>query len=189
MSCRTSWRRMPRRIARRRSCDRRSTGREAVTRGRDARHRKQPPQVRGREMAFRRFRFTAASRSQHGQLSAQPRRCRAFQRRSLHNPIYRPSSSCIANRWFVEFTAYALASRLRASRMEARATKAPKVSVRFSKSLARRRLRPNQEKVRSTTRRRGRIRLLGHALTLLPLAGREGQGRAGREPAPDQIRG
>jgi hypothetical protein len=74
MSCRTSSRNMPRRIARRRSCDRRSKGREAVTRGRDARHRKQPPQVRGREMAFRRFRFTAASRSQQGQLSALTRR-------------------------------------------------------------------------------------------------------------------
>src|SRR5712672_3235890 len=33
--------------------------------------------------------------------------------------------------------------------MEARATKPPRVSARFSKSLARRRLRPNQEKVRS----------------------------------------
>ena len=40
--------------------------------------------------------------------------------------------------------------------MEARATKAPRVSARFSKSLARRRLRPNQEKVRSTTQRRGK---------------------------------
>lgn len=40
--------------------------------------------------------------------------------------------------------------------MEARATKAPRVLARFSKSLARRRLRPNQEKVRSTTQRRGR---------------------------------
>ena len=35
-------------------------------------------------------------------------------------------------------------------------TKVAKVSVRFSKSLARRRLRPNQEKVRSTTQRRGK---------------------------------
>src|SRR6266446_2781282 len=51
---------------------------------------------------------------------------------------------------------YALASRLRASWMEARATKAPRVSARFSKSLARRRLRLKQEKVRSTTQRRGR---------------------------------
>ena len=39
--------------------------------------------------------------------------------------------------------------------MEARATKAPRVSARFSKSLARRRFLPNQEKVRSTTQRRG----------------------------------
>ena len=40
--------------------------------------------------------------------------------------------------------------------MEARVTKVSRVSARFSKSLARRRLRPNQEKVRSTTQRRGR---------------------------------
>src|SRR5258708_5395912 len=40
--------------------------------------------------------------------------------------------------------------------MEGRATKAPRVSARFSKSLESRRLRPNQEKVRSTTQRRGR---------------------------------
>jgi hypothetical protein len=43
---------------------------------------------------------------------------------------------------------YALASRLRASWIEARVTKVAKVSARFSKFLARRRLRPNQEKVR-----------------------------------------
>jgi hypothetical protein len=60
----------------------------------------------------------------------------------------------IAGRRFVEFTTYALASRLIASWMEARVTKVTKVSARFSKSLARRRLRPNQEKVRSTTQRR-----------------------------------
>jgi hypothetical protein len=48
------------------------------------------------------------------------------------------------------------ASRLRASWMEARVTRVARVSARFSKSLARRRLRPNQEKVRSTTQRRGR---------------------------------
>ncbi len=35
--------------------------------------------------------------------------------------------------------------------MEATVTKAARVSARFSKSLASRRLRPNQEKVRSTT--------------------------------------
>ena len=40
--------------------------------------------------------------------------------------------------------------------MKARVTKVARVSARFSKSLARRRLRPNQEKVRSTTQRRGR---------------------------------
>ena len=62
----------------------------------------------------------------------------------------------IAARRFVEFTTYARASRLIASWMKARVTKVTKVSARFSKSLARRRLRPNQEKVRSTTQRRGR---------------------------------
>ena len=41
--------------------------------------------------------------------------------------------------------------------MEAKVTKVAKVSARFSKSLARRRLRPNQEKVRSTTQRRGKM--------------------------------
>jgi hypothetical protein len=51
---------------------------------------------------------------------------------------------------------YALASRLRASWMEAKVTKVARVSVRFSKSLARRRLHPNQEKGRPTTQRRGR---------------------------------
>jgi hypothetical protein len=40
--------------------------------------------------------------------------------------------------------------------MQARVTKVASVSARFSKSLARRLLRPNQEKVRSTTQRRGR---------------------------------
>jgi hypothetical protein len=39
--------------------------------------------------------------------------------------------------------------------MEARVTKVARVSGRFSKSLARRRLRPNQEKVPSTTQRCG----------------------------------
>ncbi len=52
----------------------------------------------------------------------------------------------------VEFTAYALASRLRASWMEARVTKVARVSARFSKSLARRRFRPNHEKVRPDRR-------------------------------------
>jgi len=49
----------------------------------------------------------------------------------------------IAGRRFVEFTTYALASRLVASRMEARLTKVIKVFARFSKPSARRRLRPN----------------------------------------------
>ena len=57
-------------------------------------------------------------------LSARPRHCRGFGRWSLHQPICRPPSSCIANQWFVEFAIYALASRLRASWMEARVTKA-----------------------------------------------------------------
>src|SRR5215472_135928 len=51
--------------------------------------------------------------------------------------------------------AYILASRRRASWIEARVTKLVRLSARFSKSLASRRLRPNQEKVRSTTQRRG----------------------------------
>jgi hypothetical protein len=38
-------------------------------------------------------------------------------RRSLHNPICRPSPSCNANRRFVELEIYALESRLRASWM------------------------------------------------------------------------
>src|SRR5580704_3783704 len=68
--------------------------------------------------------------------SARPGRCRALRRRSLH---YALQTSIIRT--------YALASRLRASWMEARVTKVARVSVRFSKSLTRRRLRPNQEKV------------------------------------------
>ena len=51
---------------------------------------------------------------------------------------------------------YSLASRLSASWMEASVTKVSRVVARFSKSLASRRLRPNQEKVRSTTQRRGK---------------------------------
>ena len=47
------------------------------------------------------------------------------------------------------------ANRLRAIWVQAMATNAARVQVRFSKSLARRRLRPNQEKVRSTTQRGG----------------------------------
>jgi hypothetical protein len=58
--------------------------------------------------------------------------------------------------WFAKLTIYALASRLSESWMEARVTKVARVSARFSKSLARRRFPPNQEKVRSTTQRRGR---------------------------------
>jgi hypothetical protein len=44
-------------------------------------------------------------------------------------------TSCDANRRFGELAIYALATRLRASWMEARATKAPRVLARFSKSL------------------------------------------------------
>src|SRR5262249_8092391 len=51
---------------------------------------------------------------------------------------------------------HALASRLTASWLEARITKGAKVSGDFSKSWGGRRLRPNHEKVRSTTQRRGR---------------------------------
>ena len=51
----------------------------------------------------------------------------------------------------VEFTTYTLASRLRVGWIEARVTKVDRVTARFSNSLARRRFRPNQEKVRSTT--------------------------------------
>jgi hypothetical protein len=47
------------------------------------------------------------------------------------------------------------ARRLRASLIEAMVTKVARISARFSKSLASRRLRPNQEKVRPTTHRRG----------------------------------
>ena len=44
---------------------------------------------------------------------------------------------------------YALATRLGDTWIEARVTQVARVSAGFSKSLARRRLRPNQEKVRS----------------------------------------
>src|SRR5215471_1743991 len=54
----------------------------------------------------------------------------------LLHPICGLSPSCGANRWFAEFTTYALASCLRASWMEARVTKVAWVSARFSKSLA-----------------------------------------------------
>jgi hypothetical protein len=57
--------------------------------------------------------------------STRPGRCRSLRRRSLH---YALQTSIIRT--------YALASRLRASWMEARVTKVARVSVRFSKSLA-----------------------------------------------------
>lgn len=52
--------------------------------------------------------------------------------------------------------AYFRASRLMPSWIAARVTNAWSVSARFSQSLASRRFRPNHEKVRSTTHRRGR---------------------------------
>src|SRR5215471_2499725 len=58
------------------------------------------------------------------------------------------------NRWFFEFTTYALATRLSASWIEATGTWLARVSARFSKSLARRWYRPKQ--VRLTTQRCGR---------------------------------
>jgi hypothetical protein len=51
------------------------------------------------------------ARASERPLSAQPRRCRAFRRWSLHNPICRPSPSCDANQRFGELVTYALASR------------------------------------------------------------------------------
>ena len=54
-----------------------------------------------------------------------------------------------------ELTTYALASRLRASWMEARVTKVARVSARFSKSLARCRFPPNQENCARPPKRRG----------------------------------
>src|ERR1700726_3680312 len=95
-------------------------------------------------LAFR-YRVPGCSLLDQWPEAARPGRCRALRRRSLH---YALQTSIIRT--------YALASRLRASWMEARVTKVARGSVRFSKSLARRRLLPNQEKVRSTTRRRGR---------------------------------
>jgi hypothetical protein len=41
-------------------------------------------------------------------LTAQPCRSLAFRRRSPHHPDCRPSPSCCGNRWFAEFTTYAL---------------------------------------------------------------------------------
>ena len=68
-----------------------------------------------------------------------------FGEASLPNPICRPSPWCNAD-------CDALASRLRASRIETRVTKQARVAGRLSKSLASRRFRPNQ--VRSTIQRR-----------------------------------
>jgi hypothetical protein len=65
------------------------------------------------------------------------------------------------NRWFGELAIHALASPLRASWMEARATKAPRVAARLSKSLARRRLRLNLARCRTS-----RNRPLGQVLSM-----------------------
>src|SRR5258708_4496647 len=67
--------------------------------------------------------------------SAHPCRCRASRGRSLHHPICRPSSSSVANRGLLSSRPTPLASRLRASWMEARVTRAARVSARFSKAL------------------------------------------------------
>jgi hypothetical protein len=56
----------------------------------------------------------------------------------------------------VEFTTDALASRLRASWMERVGNEGSQGFGKVFAVLARRRFRPNQEKVRSTTQRRGR---------------------------------
>src|SRR6516162_9355951 len=53
---------------------------------------------------------------------------------------------------------YALASRLRASWIEAKVTKQARVAAWLSKFLASRRFRPNQEKMRSTIQRRRSIK-------------------------------
>jgi hypothetical protein len=58
-------------------------------------------------------------------------------------------------REFVASATYALATLLKAGWMEARVTKVARVSPRFSKSSARHRFRPNQEKVRSRTAAEG----------------------------------
>ena len=56
----------------------------------------------------------------------------------------------------VEFTTYALARRLRASWMEGEGNEGGQGFGKVFAVLARCRFRPNQEKVRSTTQRRGR---------------------------------
>src|SRR5215472_9433909 len=94
-----------------------------------------PPDERG---GYRYVRPTATASHLD---STQPRHCRTLWRRSLHNPICQPSLSWVAGPRFVEFTTYALATRLSASWMEVRVTKVARLSARFSKFLARRRLR------------------------------------------------
>ena len=82
-----------------------------------------------------------------------------FDEGPLHHPICGPCARILLvlpTGGFFEFKTYALAGRLRASWMDARVTKVARISARFSESLARRRFRQNQEKVRSTTQRRGR---------------------------------
>src|SRR6516164_2820054 len=84
--------------------------------------------------------------------SAQQRRSDPAQRRTAFHPICRPSTRCTRT------ATYALASRLRASWIEARVTKQARVAAWLSKSLASRRFRPNQEKMRSTSQRRRSIK-------------------------------
>jgi hypothetical protein len=82
-----------------------------------------------------------------------------FDEGPLHHPICGPCARILLvlpTGGFFEFKTYALAGRLRASWMDARVTKVARISARFSESLARRRFCQNQEKVRSTTQRRGR---------------------------------
>jgi AraC-like DNA-binding protein len=77
-----------------------------------------------------------------------------WRRRGSGGAVYRIAAQARARR--ERSPTQPLASCLRASWMEARVTKVARVSAGFSKSLARRRFRPSQEKVRSTTQRRGR---------------------------------
>src|SRR5215471_12401257 len=65
--------------------------------------------------------------------------------------------------WVIEFTTCAPASRLKVGWIKARVAKRAGVTATFSNSLARRRLRPNQEQVCSTPQRRG---ICGGSITI-----------------------
>src|SRR5215813_13270036 len=86
------------------------------------------------------------SRVPEGLLSAQPCRSREFRPRSPHHPICRPSSSRICQRWFVELRPlpWQAARRWPGLRQGSRSAWPDAGFVR------------KQEKVRSTTQRRGR---------------------------------